>query len=223
MPAFTRSLVRTTLMFLALVLLSSPFVSSAWAQTACTYSLGGCQCNCDGLAGVPPQSPTGRSFDSFVIKTYQGAYGRIPTCNERRAEFWNLQGESYSSTALLEEAKRFVSTRFETQQSYDIPGIDPSGYTQTTEYQNRNPSWQTDRVSIEAFVGDLYRAFLQRSPDPAGQCFWANNVCAEGRKKGIEAFKVSIEFGNLVNGLFEGTEPCPIIEPCRTGQICEQR
>jgi hypothetical protein len=208
-------------MFLIVVMLLP--LQSAWAQTACTYSLGGCQCNCDGLSSLPPQSPSPRSYDSFIIKTYQGAYGRNPSCGERQIEYWNLVDASYSSAALLEEAKRFVSTRFETQQSYDIPGIDPSGYTQTSAYEQRNPSWQTDRVSLEAFVGDLYKAFLQRSPDLAGQCFWTNNVCLEGRKKGIEAFKVSIEFGNLVNGLFDSGEPCPIIEPtCRPGQICEQ-
>lgn len=221
MGAASKYSVRAALMFLAIALLPTPFLQSASAQTACTYSLGGCQCNCDGLAGVPPQSPSPRTYDSFIIKAYQGAYGRIPTCSERRIEYWNLVNESYSSAALLEEAKRFVSTRFETQQSYDIPGIDPSGYTQTAAYEQRNPSWQTDRVSLEAFVGDLYKAFLQRSPDPAGQCFWSNNVCAEGRKKGIEAFKVSIEFGNLANGLFDGGEPCPVIQPCRPGQICE--
>lgn len=221
MGTASKSSVRATLMFLAIALLPTPFLQSSWAQTACTYSLGGCQCNCDGLSGLPPQNPPARSYDTFIIKAYQGAYGRFPTCAERQEEYWNLVSASYSSAALLEEAKRFVSTRFETQQSYDIPGIDPSGYTQTPEYEQRNPSWQTSRVSTEAFVGDLYKAFLQRSPDLAGQCFWSNNVCIEGRKKGIEAFKVSIEFGSLVNGLFDGGEPCPVIEPCRPGRICE--
>jgi hypothetical protein len=65
---------------------------------------------------------------------------------------------------------------------------------------------------------------LQRdtSNDLGGQCFWTNNVCSEGRKKGIEAFKVSQEFANLVNGLFDSGEPlCFIRNPCdpRTG-IC---
>lgn len=212
------STLRSALMLLIVSMLLP--LQSSFAQTACTYSLGGCQCNCDGLSGLPPQNPPSRSFDSFIIKAYQGAYGRFPTCFERQDEYWNLVSASYSSAALLEEAKRFVSTRFETQQSYDIPGIDPSGYTQTPEYEQRNPSWKTDRMSIEAFVGDLYKAFLQRSPDLAGQCFWSNNVCAEGRKKGIEAFKVSIEFEKLAAGLFDSGEPCQT-QPCGTGRICD--
>jgi hypothetical protein len=217
MPSVTRSIIRSAWMFVIVAMLLP--LQSSWAQTACAYSLGGCQCSCDGLSGLPPQNPPARSYDSFIIKAYQGAYGRFPNCLERQDEYWNLVSESYSSAALLEEAKRFVSTRFETQQSYDIPGIDPSGYTQTPEYEQRNPSWQTDRIALEAFVGDLYKAFLQRSPDLSGQCFWSNNVCSEGRKKGIEAFKVSIEFGNLVNGLFDSGEPCVI--QCRPGRNCD--
>jgi hypothetical protein len=208
-------------------------LQSSQAQTACTYSLGGCQCNCDGLSGLPPQSPPARSYDSFIIQTYQGAYGRFPTCAERRAEYWRLVDESYSSDALLEEARRFVSTRFETQQSYDTPGISPCTYAQTTAYEQRNPSCRCndvcqtpgcifvcDRVATEAFVGDLYKAFLQRGPDLSGQCFWSNNVCSEGRKKGIEAFKASIEFSDLVAGLYAGAEPCPTLL-CRPGRPCD--
>jgi hypothetical protein len=232
MRQVTHPTVRLALILLIPILLMP--LQSSQAQTACTYSLGGCQCNCDGLSSLPPQNPPARTYDSFVIKAYQGAYGRTPTCTERQDEYWNLVSASYSSAALLEEAKRFVSTRFETQQSYDTPGIDPCGYTQTPEYEQRNPNCRCtgatcscpaapdcDRVSTEAFVGDLYKAFLQRGPDLAGQCFWSNNVCSEGRKKGIEAFKVSIEFGNLVNGLFDGGEPCSF-DPClRKPWLCE--
>lgn len=191
---------------------------SSWAQTACTYSLGGCQCNCDGLSSLPPQNPYSRSYDDFIIQAYLGAYGGSPTCFQRRAEYWNLVGAS----SLLEEAKRFVSTLIETQASYDIPGIDPSGYTQTSRYEQRNPASYTDRIHLEAFVGDLYKAFLQRNTnnDLGGQCFWTNDVCSEGRKKGIEAFKVSIEFNNLVNGLYDGGEPCS--DPCEINwKLCE--
>jgi hypothetical protein len=201
---------RSALTFLFLLVLLP--LQSAWAQTACTYSLGGCQCNCDGLSTLPPQNPYSRSYDDFIIQAYIGAYGGSPTCFQRQAEYWNLVGASYSSSALLEEAKRFVSTLIETQGSYDTPGIDPSGYIQTSRYEQRNPASHTDRMSLEAFVGDLYKSFLQRSPELGGQCFWTNDVCSEGRKKGIEAFKVSIEFGTLVNGLFDGGEPCS--DPC---------
>jgi hypothetical protein len=206
-----RPVTHSTIRFASILLISTLLVPlhSARAQTACTYSLGGCQCNCDGLTSLPPQNPPARTYDSFIIKAYQGAYGRNPTCPERQDEYWNLVNANYSGAALLEEAKRFVSTRFETQQSYDSP----TEYTQTVEYEQRNPAWQTDRISLEAFVGDLYKAFLQRNPDAGGQCFWTNSVCSYGRKQGIEAFKVSIEFGNLVNGLFDGGEPCSF-DPC---------
>jgi hypothetical protein len=214
-----RPVTHSTIRFALILLISTLLVPlhSARAQTACTYSLGGCQCNCDGLSSLPPQNPSARTYDSFIIKAYQGAYGRTPTCSERQDEYWNLVSASYSSVALLEEAKQFVSTRFETQQSYDSP----TEYTQTAEYEQRNPAWQTDRISLEAFVGDLYKAFLQRNPDAGGQCFWTNSVCSYGRKQGIEAFKVSIEFGNLVNGLFDGGEPCSF-DPClRKPWLCE--
>lgn len=168
-----------------------------------------CQSDCTGLPGLPPQTPAARSYDEFVNLAYQGAYGRSGTCLERRTEYNRLQTAAGNGT-LLAEAKRFVATLFMTQASYDAQDL--TTYLQTTEYQNRNPQDNSDRASIESFVADLYRAFLQREPDLAGQCFWANDVCTEGRKKGIRAFEVSIEFESLVNGLFAGTRPltfCP--------------
>jgi len=168
-----------------------------------------CQSDCSGLPGLPPQSPAPRSYDEFIDLAYQGAYGRQGTCIERRNEYNRLVTAASGGT-LLAEARRFVATLFMTQASYDAQDL--TTYLQTTEYQQRNPQDHTDRASIESFIADLYRAFLQREPDLAGQCFWANNVCSEGRKKGIRAFEVSIEFGNLVNGLFAGTRPltfCP--------------
>jgi len=211
MRQLSNAVPRSALVFLFLLVLLP--LRSSWAQTACTYSLGGCQCSCDGLSSLPPQNPSSRSYDSFIIQAYTGAYGSLPTCAQRQAEYWNLADASYSNSALLEEAKRFVSTLIETQASYDTPGIDPSGYTQTPRYEQRNPAYQMDRIHLEAFVGDLYKAFLQRSTnnDLGGQCFWTNSVCSYGRKQGIEAFKVSIEFGNLVNGLYDSGEPCPCV------------
>jgi hypothetical protein len=168
-----------------------------------------CQSDCSGLPGLPPQSPSPRSYDEFINLAYQGAYGRSGTCTERRAEYNRLVNAAATGT-LLAEARRFVATLFMTQASYDAQDL--STYLQTGEYQQRNPQDHADRASIESFITDLYRAFLQREPDLAGQCFWANNVCSEGRKKGIKAFEVSIEFGDLVNGLFAGSRPatfCP--------------
>ena len=168
-----------------------------------------CQSDCSGLPGLPPQSPSPRSYDEFINLAYQGAYGRQGNCIERRAEYNRLLNAAANGT-LLSEAQRFVATLFMTQASYDAQDL--TTYLQTAEYQQRNPQDNADRARIESFVADLYRAFLQREPDLAGQCFWANNVCSEGRKKGIVAFVVSIEFGNLVNGLFAGGQPatfCP--------------
>jgi hypothetical protein len=188
--------------------MAGPLVQSSWAQA--------CVSNCDGLPGVGPQSPPARSFDQFVIRAYQAALNRTPTCTERRAEYFRLVNASGSSTDLNTEARRFVATLFMTQASYDVQDL--ITYRQTTAYQAINPQENVDRASIEAFVNDLYTSFLQRSSDPAGLCFWSNNVCQEGRKKGIRAFEVSIEFGDLTNGLFDGGPPCEPI--CRPGQ-CE--
>lgn len=168
-----------------------------------------CQSDCSGLTSLPPQSPSPRSYDEFINSAYLGAYGRLGRCTERRAEYDRLANAAATGT-LLAEARRFVATLFMTQASYDAQDL--TTYLQTNEYQLRNPQDHTDRASIESFVADLYRAFLQREPDAGGQCFWSNDVCSAGRKHGIRAFEESIEFGNLVNGLFAGDRPatlCP--------------
>ncbi|HEV2854254.1 MAG TPA: DUF4214 domain-containing protein [Thermoanaerobaculia bacterium] len=189
---------------LATAWMAGPLVQSSWAQD--------CLRNCDGLSGVPPQSPAPRSYDQFIITAYRAAYNRFATCTERRNEYFRLLNASGSSTALNAEARRFVATLFMTQASYDVQDL--ITYRQTTTYQAINPQENVDRASIESFVNDLYDSFLQRPSDAAGLCFWSNNVCQEGRKKGIRAFEVSIEFGDLTNGLFDDGEPCPPV--CRT-------
>jgi len=226
MHPWSRNTLRFTLLLLIAILLHPS--QSASAQTNCSF--GSCEQSCSGLSSLPPQNPLGRSYDTFIVRAYQGAYGRFPTCDERQFEFWNLQSAGYGgSSALLEEAKRFVSTLFETQQSYDLT---TSYYVQMPEYELRNAACRTDHASLEAFVRDLYKAFLQRDPNPydlGGQCFWANGVCTDPwhRKHGIEAFKVSIDFGNLVNGLFEGDFPCDFGGggggggECSPGMICQ--
>jgi hypothetical protein len=189
---------------IALLWTAGPLVQSSWAQA--------CVRDCTGLPGVGPQSPLPRSYDQFIIRAYQAALNRTPTCTERRAEYFRLVNASGSPTDLNKEARRFVATLFMTQASYDVKDL--VTYRQTTAYQAINPQENVDRASIEAFVNDLYGSFLQRTSDAAGLCFWSNNVCQEGRKKGILAFEVSIEFGDLTNGLFDGGEPCEVI--CRT-------
>jgi hypothetical protein len=197
------------------VLAVSVVPTPAMAQSCTTQS-------CAGLPGLPPQNPEPRSYDEFIIQTYLGAYGRMPTCAERLTEYNRLVNAAANGT-LLAEAKRFVATRFMTQASYDANDL--TTYLQTTTYQARNSQTNTDRASLESFVRDLYRAFLQREPDAAGQCFWANDACTMGRKHTIRAFEVSIEFENLVNGLYDDGEPICIIrppggdDPCGGGQI----
>lgn len=164
----------------------------------------GCeQETCD--AGDSPHSPSARSYDDFVKQAYVGALGRLATCAERQTEVGRLEDAEAGSTVPA-EAARFVSTLFETQGSYDVQDL--CTYTQTSAYNSRNAQSNNDRSSIESFVADLYRAFLQREPDSGGQCFWANDVCSEGRKKGIIAFAASTEFGSLVSGLYDSGPVC---------------
>jgi hypothetical protein len=156
------------------------------------------------------QQQTPRSYDEFIIRAYQGALGRTPTCIERQNEYNNLVNAAANGT-LLAEARRFVATLFMTQASYDDPNN--ANYLQTSAYQARNPQDMNDLAHLQSFVADLYRAFLQREPDTPGLNFWVSNAQQEGRKKVIRAFEVSIEFGDLVSQLFDGGAPqcCTII------------
>ena len=184
-----------------------------------------CEESCEGLETLPPQSPDARSYSSFVTAAYIGAYGSSPTCLQRQIECENL-AEAAANSALLAEAKRFVATLFMTQTSYDAQDL--TTYTQTSTYQSINASSNGDRAHVESFVTDLYQAFLQREPDEGGLCFWANDVCSNneqgnaGRKHAIRAFEESIEFEDLVDGLFDtGPICCP--HHCPPGYIwdCE--
>jgi Domain of unknown function (DUF4214) len=157
-----------------------------------------------------PQSP--RSYDEFITRAYQGAYGRNPTCAERQNEYNQLVNAAASGT-LLAEARRFVATLFMTQSSYNDPNN--FNYLQTSAYQARNPQDMNDTAHLQAFVADLYRAFLQREPDTPGLNFWVANAQQEGRKKVIRAFEESIEFADLVSQLFDGGPPvCCIRRTC---------
>ena len=179
------------------------------------------QQSCDGLTTLPPQSPPARSFADFITLAYQGAYGRPATCFELQNEYNRLVNAANSGT-LTNEARRFVATLFMTQASYDVQDL--TTYVQTSEYEAHNPNANGDRPSLTSFIADLYRAFLQREPDPGGQCFWTNDACSVGRKHPIRAFEESIEFGNLINGLFDaGLPPCGPGDgdggPCDRGRV----
>ena len=185
-----------------LVILAVPVLAFA-QQPVCEQATCG--------AGDPPHDPGSRGYQDFIELTYEGAYGRAATCGEIRIEFFRLRNAaSNGAAALNEEARRFVATRFMTQTSYNDPVL--ADYVQTTEYESINPAANGDRTSLTSFIADLYRAFLQREPDAGGQCFWTNDACAVGRKHPIRAFEESIEFGNLVNGLYDDG-PAPTCHP----------
>jgi hypothetical protein len=172
-------------------------------------------------SGDPPHSPDARGYSEFITLAYQGAYGRPANCLEIRAEYTRLVNAAAGGT-LLTEAKRFVATRFMTQASYDDSNIDD--YVQTSAYGAIRPMSPNDRTVLTAFVGDLYRAFLQREPDAGGQCFWTNDACGNGtaeasRKHPIRAFEASSEFSDLVNGLYDDGIPDECII-CPRGHEC---
>jgi len=156
-----------------------------------------------------PQGP--RSYEEFIRRAYLGAYGRQPTCAQLQNEYNNLVNAA-ASGQLHARARRFVATLFMTEASYDMP---PHVYVQTSAYAARNPA---DSGRHYEFVADLYRAFLQREPDQGGHDFWTNQVYIHGRKQVIRAFEESIEFGDLVNQLFDGGSPCCIVF-CPRGYI----
>ena len=172
------------------------------------------------IPGSVAEAVTSKSYEQFIQDAYLGAYNRLPDCaSELQPEYDRMTNAAASGT-LLEECKRFVATLFETQSSYDV--ADYATYLQTPEYQQINSQDQADFTHQQAFVTDLYQAFLQREPDSDGLAFWTSNVMNEGRKKGIIAFEVSIEFGDQVNVLFAGARPTCTIDdggggPCDRG------
>src|SRR5882724_12502202 len=172
--------------------------------------------SCD--PGDSPHSPDARGYSEFITLAYQGAYGRTANCFELRREYIRLVNAAGAGT-LNAEARRFVATLFMTQTSYDDPSLDD--YVQTSAYNAIRPLSPNDRPTLELFISDLYRAFLQREPDAGGQCFWTNDACGNAtaeasRKHPIRAFEESIEFGDLVNGLYDDGLPdaCCLHQPC---------
>ena len=157
------------------------------------------------VAFADPTIP--RSYAEFINGAYMGALGRLPNCTEAQAEYDALVSAA-SVGALNQEARRFVSTLFETQDSFNAPNL--TTYCQTSAYESLNPAFCNALVGTgsAAFLTDLYQAFLLREPDSSGFNFWLNNN--NGRKHLILAFQESGEFTTLVNHLFAGARPsCP--------------
>jgi hypothetical protein len=156
---------------------------------------------------VPGQTvqASAKSYEDFIRAAYEGAYGREPDClSELQPEYDNLVYAA-NNNMLLSEAQRFVSELFITASSYN-----GGAYEQTVEYEARNPANNNDFYGRQAFVTDLYHAYLQREPDADGLAYWTQGVANNGRRNTIQAFVVCTEFAELVSQLYAGTRPyCP--------------
>jgi len=154
---------------------------------------------------VSADASTPRSYSEFIEGAYFGALGRFPTCLEEQAEYDAL-AYAASTNNLLGEARRFVSTLFETQASFNDTG---GTYCQTTAYEARNPASCDPFINArsDAFIADIYGAFLLRQPDQAGFDAWMNTIPAYGRKVVLNGFRDSTEFGIIVDALYPGVRP----------------
>lgn len=117
------------------------------------------------LAAWPATAPFGESIESFVRNAYAGV-GISPSCSQVRSENATLEGLLPTTSSQFEaEARRFVSTLIETQNSYTNYGPEQSPYLEeTTYYSSRNPVPTCPaHDGNEAFVIDLYHAFLSYS------------------------------------------------------------
>jgi hypothetical protein len=162
---------------------------------------------------------TPRSYVQFIDGAYVGALGRFPSCFEEQIEYDELVNAA-AVGSVNAEAKRFVSTLFETQASFDDSG---DYYCQSSEYETRNPAFCEPFINTRSdeFITDLYHAFLLRDPEPDGFNGWMGIIPTAGRKGVLNGFQFSVEFGILVDNLYPGTRPvcsieCPecISDPC---------
>ena len=163
------------------------------------------------VTGSVSSAQTGKSYNQFITSAYLGALGRLPTCLERQLEYDELVAAAAAGN-LHGEARRFVSTLFETPESFSDPS--PAAYCQTTPYEARNPAFCDPFVNSRSdeFITDLYHAFLQRDPEQTGFDEWLLAMPTNGRKVVLNGFRDSAEFGALVDSLFAGTRPA-----CGTG------
>jgi hypothetical protein len=169
------------------------------------------------VTGSTVLAQTGKPYDQFITSAYWGALGQLPTCGERQLEY-DLLANAAAAGNLHVEARRFVSTLFETQESFDDPS--PAAYCQTTAYEARNPSYCNSFINTRSddFITDLYHAFLQRDPEQTGFDDWLLAIPTDGRKGVLNGFRDSAEFGALVDSLYTGTRP--VCETC-PNNICE--
>lgn len=161
---------------------------------------------------------TPRSYSEFIRGAYLGALNRLPTCLEEQNEFDAL-AVAAASNDLLGEARRFVSTLFETQASYNVQ--DTTTYCQTSAYEAINPAYCDPFINSNSggFITDLYQGFLLREPEQTGFDAWMNTIPTAGRKEVLGGFRDSTEFSIIVANLYEGTRRCCI--RCPRGYILD--
>ncbi len=152
---------------------------------------------------------TPRPYTEFINGAYYGALNHFPTCLQRQSEFDALvDATAYGDR--LGEARRFASTLFETQDSYNVE--DTTTYCQTPAYEAINPAYCDPFVNArsDGFITDLYEGFLLREPEPDGFNGWMSIIPTAGRKEVLRGFRDSVEFSILVGALYEDTRPCCI-------------
>ncbi|HZW08046.1 MAG TPA: S8 family serine peptidase, partial [Phycisphaerales bacterium] len=116
-----------------------------------------------------------KATDQFVGDFFQGALGRQPSAGERQ-EWTNRLTQAPTEALLTAESKALGSAVFN-----------------SAEYAARNPDLQ-QYADARQYVGDLYRAFLQREPDQAGWEYWTNNTLTHGRAQILADFDGSPEY-----------------------------
>jgi hypothetical protein len=188
-----RTLARVSGFLLILSLMLTPGLAGKHSPVKLTGS----------IASADASTP--RSYSEFIRGAYLGALGRFPTCSEEQAEYDALDYAA-STGNLLGEARRFVSTLFETQASFDDPG---GSYCQTNAYEARNPAFCNPFINTRSdeFITDLYGGFLLRQPEQDGFNYWMNAMPANGRKVVLNGFRDSTEFGIIVGALYQGVRP----------------
>jgi RHS repeat-associated protein len=138
--------------------------STTAAVTITASSSGG-----GGGTGCDSEQPL--AVEQFVQNFYQGALNRPPTTAQ--LESWSalLRQNYYQGQAQLLQAAQYMGQQLFT----------------TNEYINRN---RTDRE----YVYDLYKAYLQREPEPQGWDHWTSLVPTNGRAAVRSGFDLSAEF-----------------------------
>lgn len=110
-----------------------------------------------------------KSIEQFVMEMYAGGFGRQP--NPAEVQYWK---DVMNSGDRLSSAQTLGFALFRSQ-------------------------YYIDRArSNEDYVFDLYRAWLQRNPEPDGYYAWLNQVIAVGREAVLDGFAYSTEFSNKV-------------------------